>query len=327
MRLRRRCYRMGIFCLLRFTDKKISEQQYIGLSNKKQQLIELIKSVEKDEIEIQESLDHFKELRTQYKSRKQEINSLEAEKAMLLENMSKLKLNFGEKLSAVTQKEQKAGIVGFSRMKDELMKLSNTKSNLDSVKMNTLEEVSVLVKEINTKINEKKSIIGPKSSQLKKLRNKIAKQEEIINEKQFAYDAKILNIKKEVEELSKSNTLLQENIIQKEDRREELEDLVEVAKEHLNLLQEEKKKYSSKSEESLGTIKEKLKRKLYELETKYGDLSEEETNLRSAIEPNKKMIASFEIINKILEQKKMDNDDSLNASLEDAKNLENRMIL
>ena len=229
-------------------------------------------------------------------------------------------------LEKITELESSANVPGFTRVRDELAKLSSKKSKLDSTKMATLEELSELVKEINIKVTEKKSDIAPKSSQLKKMRVKISKQEEIITEKQSLYDAKVSNIKKEVDELNIQESSLADHLEYLAARKDELEDLLQVANEHMDLLKIEKKRNSVKNEESLNTLKENLKRKQFELETKLKLTVEHEMEIKEYMAPNKKHVASYTAFSKLLELKLSEAESILNQS-DDGQGTENRMII
>ena len=304
------------------------EQQLNLLTNKKTQLQEKLFDLNGSfpQLDQNNPSNHLKSLKQEYIIKKGELNELTNQKTQLITQLQLAQNKYDLRIKEMEQLEAQANVQGFTKMRDEIAKLSNKKSKLDHSKLTTLEEVSKLVIEINGKIADKKALIAPKSSQLKKLRTKISKQEEIINEKQFAYDAKILNVKKEVADLSILTTTQSDTLVQLQGRKDELEDLLEVAQEHQGLLKEEKKKNSNKSEESMNSIREMLKRKQFELEIKLKDASEMEKEIREVMEPNKNQVAAYKLLSQLLELRQTENEQLLSKS-NDAQGTENRMVI
>eukprot|EP00835_Amoeboradix_gromovi_P006448 NODE_761_length_4440_cov_0.463257.p1 type:complete len:655 gc:universal NODE_761_length_4440_cov_0.463257:254-2218(+) len=304
------------------------ENQLNLLNNKKLQLQEKLFNINGSfpQLQQQNNTGTSKLLRSEFVSKKNELSELTNLKNGLLEKLQESRDKYNLRLEEMDKIEIQGNVRGFTKMRDEISKLSNKKSKLDNAKMETLEEMSKLVNEINAKIIDKKAIIQPKSSQLKKLRVKINKQEEIINEKQFAYDAKVSNIKKEVLELNSTNSEMINKIQEIENRKEELEDLLLVAKEHVDLLRDEKKKNSSKSEESLSTIREMLKRKNFELETKLKTAIDMENSVKEFIKPNNEQLESYKALTRLLELRFAENATKISKS-DDANGTENIMII
>ena len=306
-------------------DTPLVEQQLNALLNKKMFLQEKLATLNANQPQLQVP-NHLKSTRSEYIYKKKELNDLVASKNTLITQLQDINEQLKIKDDQIRKLEIKAGIEGFTKMRAELIKLSNKKSKLDATKMETLEDLSALVVEINKIAIEKKALINPKSSQLKKLRLKNGKQEEIINENQFAYDAKIVHIKREVQELADTVTLLASTSTTMEGRKDELDDLLEVVKHHSTLLKDEKRKNLSKSEESLDTIKEKLKRKLFEMEVKLKSSLEIERNIKDVIEPTKRSIESYTVLTELLGLLIKDNEVQLNG-VHDLQGTENRLLI
>ena len=69
--------------------------------------------------------------------------------------------------------EKKMGVSGFLDAQDKLEQVSAAKSDIDEQKGKTLEEISSMVEQLNTKINDKKTLLAPLVRDLRALRTQV----------------------------------------------------------------------------------------------------------------------------------------------------------
>ncbi|XP_071338099.1 intraflagellar transport protein 81 homolog isoform X2 [Trachinotus anak] len=129
---------------------------------------------------------------TVYKKKRQEIAELKAEYGVLQRTEEVLK----QRLETVQQKlqtvEAEKGISGYSDTQEELERVSAIKSELDEKKGRTLDDMSEMVKKLNSMIVEKKSALAPIIKELRSLRQrcqdvKALREETAQEENQYHY--------------------------------------------------------------------------------------------------------------------------------------------
>lgn len=96
-----------------------------------------------------------------YKQRRAELNDLKAEYGILSRTLEILRAQedaLGENLDRI---ETQQGVKGFRETRELLERISDEKANTDEEKGRTLEEMSNLVRILNSKISEKKVHLAP----------------------------------------------------------------------------------------------------------------------------------------------------------------------
>ena len=73
-------------------------------------------------------------------------------------------------LQAVVEKQK--GVSGYRETQDALENISSIKSELDSMKGRTLEDISYMVPQLNQKIANKKSALAPIIKELRPMRQR-----------------------------------------------------------------------------------------------------------------------------------------------------------
>ena len=68
--------------------------------------------------------------------------------------------------------EATKGVVGYHSTADELSKLSEAKSTVDTKKAHTLEDITEIVQKFKKKVDERKTQLAPLLQELKPLRQK-----------------------------------------------------------------------------------------------------------------------------------------------------------
>ena len=96
-----------------------------------------------------------------YKQRRAELNDLKAEYGILSRTLEILRAQEGALSDSLDRIETQQGVKGFRETRDLLERISDEKANTDEEKGRTLEEMSNLVRVLNSKINEKKVLLAP----------------------------------------------------------------------------------------------------------------------------------------------------------------------
>lgn len=96
-----------------------------------------------------------------YKQRRAELNDLKAEYGILSRTLEILRAQEGGLTENLDRIETQQGVKGFRETRDLLEKISDEKANTDEEKGRTLEEMSNLVRILNSKISEKKVLLAP----------------------------------------------------------------------------------------------------------------------------------------------------------------------
>lgn len=96
-----------------------------------------------------------------YKERRTELNDLKAEYGILSRTLEVLKGQQSVLSDQLDRVESKQGVRGFRETREILEKVSDEKATTDEEKGRTLEEMSNLVRILNSKIADKKEILAP----------------------------------------------------------------------------------------------------------------------------------------------------------------------
>ena len=240
----------------------------------------------------------------QYKRMKQELSELRAEWGVLSRTLALLKeqeQGVSKKLSDV---EKKRGVSGFAQTEEQLQKISQQKAEVDTIKGKTLEEISQVVEEINTKIKENKNRLAPQIKNLRSLRTRFGEVEAEYLEKKTAYD----NIKAGFDsELSKLQAEL--DAADKDAQHEEsschyYETLAAMERIKLKRVADEKEGHSISRMAPGGlkitTYKALYENKIRDQEGQQRALREQQKNLKENHDSNKIQMQLFRDLNKLL---------------------------
>ncbi|OXB84942.1 UNVERIFIED_CONTAM: hypothetical protein H355_016064 [Colinus virginianus] len=109
---------------------------------------------------------------TVYKRKRLEIAEITAEYGILQRTEELLKQRHEALQQQLQAIEDKKGISGYSYTQEELERVSAVKSEVDGMKGQTLDNMSEMVKKLNTMVAEKKSSLAPVIKELRQLRQK-----------------------------------------------------------------------------------------------------------------------------------------------------------
>uniref|UniRef100_A0A3P8NBG3 Intraflagellar transport protein 81 homolog n=1 Tax=Astatotilapia calliptera TaxID=8154 RepID=A0A3P8NBG3_ASTCA len=189
---------------------------------------------------------------TVYKKKRQEIAELKADYGVVQRTEEILKQRHDavqQKLQAV---EAEKGISGYSDTQEELERVSAIKSELDEKKGRTLDDMSEMVKKLNSMIVEKKSALAPIIKELRSLRQQSQELGQEYEEKKAQYESCAAGLESNRSKLEQEVKALRDEMAQKENRYH-----------HINTMSQASilKRYSSylKQDQRLCTVIAKLR--------------------------------------------------------------------
>uniref|UniRef100_A0A8C7ZK08 Intraflagellar transport protein 81 homolog n=1 Tax=Oryzias sinensis TaxID=183150 RepID=A0A8C7ZK08_9TELE len=165
---------------------------------------------------------------TAYKKKRQELSELNAEYGVLQRTEEILRQKHEavqEKLQAV---EDEKGISGYSNTQEELERVSAIKTELDEKKGRTLDDMSEMVKRLNSLIVEKKSALAPIIKELRSLRQRREELSQEYGEKKTQYESCAAGLESNRSQLEQEVKALREEMAQKENQYHYINSMSEV---------------------------------------------------------------------------------------------------
>ncbi|XP_074461997.1 intraflagellar transport protein 81 homolog isoform X5 [Larus michahellis] len=122
--------------------------------------------------EFKHYVNKLRSKNTFYKKKRLEIAEITAEYGILQRTEELLKQRHEAIQQQLQSIEDKKGISGYSYTQEELERVSAVKSEMDEMKGRTLDNMSEMVKKLNTMVAEKKASLAPVIKELRQLRQK-----------------------------------------------------------------------------------------------------------------------------------------------------------
>uniref|UniRef100_A0A671PM48 Intraflagellar transport protein 81 homolog n=1 Tax=Sinocyclocheilus anshuiensis TaxID=1608454 RepID=A0A671PM48_9TELE len=161
-----------------------------------------------------------------YKKKRQEIAELKVEYGVLQRTQEILRERHTAGQQQLQSLEAQRGISGYSDTQEELERVSAIKSELDEMKGRTLDDMSEMVKKLNSVIAEKKSALSPLIKDLRALRQEHAVKFE---QKKAQYDTCAAGLESNRSKLEQEVRMLREETAQEESRYHHINSLEHVA--------------------------------------------------------------------------------------------------
>lgn len=242
---------------------------------------------------------------TTYKKKRQEIAELRAEFGVLQRTEEILK----QRHDAIQQKlqtvEAEKGISGYSDTQEELERVSAIKSDLDEKKGRTLDDMSEMVKKLNSMIAEKKSALAPIIKELRSLRQRRAELNQEYEEKKAQYESCAAGLESNRSKLEQEVKALREEMAQKENRYHHINTMSEVIEMQIQRASEEMKAYvSSDPQQKKKTIREVYMKNIAEQELLGKKLREEQKVVRENHSANMEQMKLWLDLEKLMECKR-----------------------
>ncbi|XP_051924170.1 intraflagellar transport protein 81 homolog isoform X3 [Hippocampus zosterae] len=242
---------------------------------------------------------------TVYKKKRQEIAELKAEYGVLQRTEEILKQRHEavqEKLQTV---EAEKGISGYSNTQEELERVSAIKSELDEKKGRTLDDMSEMVKQLNSVIVEKKSALAPIIKELRSLRQQCQVLNQEYEEKKSQYESCAAGLESNRSRLEQEVKALREETAQEENRYHSINCKSEVIEMQIQRAAEEMKAYvSSDVQERKKAIREVYMKNIAEQELLGKKLREKQKLVRESHSANMEQMKMWQDLEQLMECKR-----------------------
>uniref|UniRef100_A0A671N514 Intraflagellar transport protein 81 homolog n=1 Tax=Sinocyclocheilus anshuiensis TaxID=1608454 RepID=A0A671N514_9TELE len=153
-----------------------------------------------------------------YKKKRQEIAELKVEYGVLQRTEEILRERHTAGQQQLQSLEAQRGISGYSDTQEELERVSAIKSELDEMKGRTMDDMSEMVKKLNSVIAQKKSALSPLIKDLRALRQEHAELAPEYEQKKTQYDTCAVGLESNRSKLEQEVRVLREETAHEESR-------------------------------------------------------------------------------------------------------------
>uniref|UniRef100_A0A8C8CY25 Intraflagellar transport protein 81 homolog n=1 Tax=Oncorhynchus tshawytscha TaxID=74940 RepID=A0A8C8CY25_ONCTS len=258
---------------------------------------------------------------TVFKKKRQEITELRAEYGVLQRTEEILKQRHEVGQQQLQSMEAQKGISGYSDTQEELERVSAIKSELDEMKGRSLDDMSEMVKKLNSTIVEKKSALAPIIKELRPLRQQCQDLTQEYEEKKAQYDSCAAGLESNRSKLEQEVRALREEMAQEENRYHYINCMKEIIEMQMQRAAEEMKAYVSPDpQERRKTIREQYMKNIAEQESlgktliykrmaclaTYNEkkLREQQKTVRESHGPNMKQVKMWRDLEQLMECKR-----------------------
>uniref|UniRef100_A0A3Q3Q4H1 Intraflagellar transport protein 81 homolog n=1 Tax=Monopterus albus TaxID=43700 RepID=A0A3Q3Q4H1_MONAL len=239
---------------------------------------------------------------TMYKKKRQEIAELKAEYGVLQRTEEILKQRHELVQDKLQTVEAEKGISGYSDTQEELEKVSAIKSELDEKKGRTLDDMSEMVKKLNSMIVEKKSALAPVIKELRSLRQRCQELSHVYEEKKVQYESCAAGLESNRSKLEQGVKALREETAQDENRYHYINSMSEM---QIQRAAEEMKAYvSSDPQEKKKAIREVYMKNILEQELLGKKLREKQKMVRESHSENMEQMKMWRDLEQLMECKR-----------------------
>ncbi|XP_008415473.1 intraflagellar transport protein 81 homolog isoform X3 [Poecilia reticulata] len=242
---------------------------------------------------------------TTYKKKRQELAELRAEYGVLQRTDELLRQRHDTVQQKLQTVEAQKGISGYSDTQEELERVSAIKSDLDEKKGRTLDDMSEMVKKLNSMIVEKKSALAPIIKELRSLRQRRAELNQEYEEKKAQYESCAAGLESNRSKLEQEVKALREEMAQNENRYHYINSMSEIIEMQIQRAAEEMKAYvSSDPQEKKKTIREVYMKNIAEQELLGKKLREEQKVVRENHSANMEQMKMWRDLEQLMECKR-----------------------
>nr|XP_020138547.1 intraflagellar transport protein 81 homolog isoform X5 [Microcebus murinus] len=242
---------------------------------------------------------------TVFKKKHQIIAEFKAEFGLLQRTEELLKQRHKNIQHQLQTIEEKKGISGYSYTQEELERVSALKSEVDEMKGRTLDDMSEMVKKLNSLVSEKKSALAPVLKELRQLRQKCQELTQECDEKKSQYDSCAAGLESNRSKLEQEVRGLREECLQEESRYHYTNCMIKNLEVQLRRAIDEMKVYvSSDQQEKRKAIREQYTKNIAEQENLGKTLREKQKAVRESHGPNMKQAKMWRDFEQLMECKK-----------------------
>ncbi|XP_023576442.1 intraflagellar transport protein 81 homolog, partial [Octodon degus] len=186
---------------------------------------------------------------TVFKKKHQIIAEFKAEFGLLQRTEELLKQRHENIQRQLQAMEEKRGVSGYSYTQEELERVSALKSEVDELKGRTLDDMSDMVKKLNSLVSEKKSALAPVIKELRQLRQKCQELTQECDEKKSQYDSCAAGLESSRSKLEQEVRGLREECLQEESKYHYTNCMIKNLEVQLHRATEEMKAYLSSDQQ------------------------------------------------------------------------------
>lgn len=242
---------------------------------------------------------------TVFKKNHQLIAGLKAEFGVLQRTEELLKQRHEHIQHQLQTAEEKKGVSGYSYTQEELERVSTLKSEVDEMKGRTLDDMSEMVKKLNSLVSEKKSALAPILKELRELRQKCQELTQEYDEKKSQYDSCAAGLESNRSKLEQEVRRLREECNQEESKYHYTNCMIKNLEIQLCRATDEMKAYvSSDQQEKRKAIREQYTKNIAEQENLGKELREKQKAVRESHGPNMKQVKMWRDFEQLMECKK-----------------------
>nr|XP_009490732.1 PREDICTED: intraflagellar transport protein 81 homolog [Pelecanus crispus] len=255
--------------------------------------------------EFKHYVNKLRSKNTFYKKKRLEIAEITAEYGILQRTEELLKQRHEAIQQQLQAIEDKKGISGYSYTQEELERVSAVKSEMDEMKGRTLDNMSEMVKKLNTMVAEKKASLAPVIKELRQLRQKCQELTQECDEKKIQYDSCAAGLESNRSTLEQEVKGLLEECVQEESNYRYINCMKRNLEIQLQRAKEEMKAYVSPDpQERRKAIREQYTRMILEQENLGKKLREKQKVVRESHGPNMKQIKMWQDFQQLMECKR-----------------------
>nr|XP_026241829.1 intraflagellar transport protein 81 homolog isoform X3 [Urocitellus parryii] len=242
---------------------------------------------------------------TVFKKKHQVIAEFKAECGLLQWTEELLKQRHENIQHQLQTIEEKKGISGYSYTQEELERVSALKSEVDEMKGRTLDDMSEMVKKLNSLVSEKKSALAPVIKELRQLRQKCQELTQECDEKKSQYDSCAAGLESNRSKLEQEVRGLREECLQEESKYHYTNCMIKNLEVQLRRATDEMKAYvSSDQQEKRKALREQYTKNIAEQENLGKKLREKQKAVRESHGPNMKQAKMWRDFEQLMECKK-----------------------
>ncbi|XP_032328114.1 intraflagellar transport protein 81 homolog isoform X2 [Camelus ferus] len=242
---------------------------------------------------------------TVFKKKHQIIAEFKAEFGLLQRTEELLKQRHENIQHQLQTIEEKKGVSGYSYTQEELERVSALKSEVDEMKGRTLDDMSEMVKKLNSLVSEKKSALAPVIKELRQLRQKCQELTQECDEKKSQYDSCAAGLESNRSKLEQEVRGLREECLQEESRYHYTNCMIKNLEVQLRRATDEMKAYvSADQQEKRKAIREQYTKNIAEQENLGKKLREKQKAVRESHGPNMKQAKMWRDFEQLMECKK-----------------------
>ncbi|KAK1892674.1 Intraflagellar transport protein 81 like [Dissostichus eleginoides] len=240
-----------------------------------------------------------------HKKKRQEVSELRAEYGVLQRTEEILKQRHETVQHKLQTMEAEKGISGYSDTQEELERVSAIKSELDEKKGRTLDDMSEMVKKLNSMIVDKKSALAPIITELRSLRQCCQESSQEYEEKKAQYESCTAGLESNRSKLDQEVKALRDDTSQEENRYHYINSMSEVIEKQIQRAAEEMKAYvSSDPQEKKKAIREVYMKNISEQELLGKKLREKQKLVRESHAANMEQMKLWSDLHTLMEAKR-----------------------